>query len=124
MAQHNHLLINGYTYTPPMIKETLEQWLGDLVKAIGMKVVIEPRAYYVTEEGNRGITAIVGIETSHIAIHVWDEHIPAIVRLDLYTCGDLVVKDVLNKLEKELGLVNYRLMEINRECGFTIVQEK
>ena len=27
-------------------------------------------------EGNRGITGIAVIETSHIAIHVWDEFNP------------------------------------------------
>ncbi len=37
---------------------------------------------------NRGITAISVIETSHIAMHVWDEPQPALMQLDIYSCAE------------------------------------
>ena len=37
--------------------------------------------------GNRGVTAFAIIETSHIAMHIWDEPNPALVQLDVYTCA-------------------------------------
>ena len=48
-----------------------------------------PYAVYSEVEGNRGITAVAIIETSHIALHVWDEDDPAMLQLDVYTCGPL-----------------------------------
>ncbi len=124
MALHNQLLVNGVSDNPPIDEEKLKQWLRDLVSDIGMKIVMGPMAFYVNKEGNRGVTAIVGIETSHIAIHVWDEPTPALVQFDLYTCSTLPVKDVLNKLEKDFGLRDYKYMVLERAHEFHILESK
>lgn len=120
MVFHNHLLVNGYTTKELIDCYEMNKFLTNLVKHIGMKIVIPPRAFYIREEGNKGITAQVGIETSHIALHVWDEMSPSIVRLDLYTCGCLDVDDVLNYLEQNLELKDYKFLVINREEGFKV----
>ena len=75
-------------------KET-KQWLRKLVKKIDMKIIKGPFAGYVTKEGNRGITGVVMIETSHIAIHVWDETLPALVQCDVYSCAEFSSNEVL-----------------------------
>jgi len=49
----------------------------------------------VSEEGNRGLTAVVMIETSHIAIHIWDETSPALVQCDVYSCAEFSSNEVL-----------------------------
>ena len=49
----------------------------------------------MSKEGNRGITAVVMIETSHIAIHIWDEISPALVQCDVYSCAEFSSSEVL-----------------------------
>ena len=99
MALHNHLLVNGYVLLPPTEEKTTIDWMAQLVQDIDMKVIQGPFASYVTKEGNRGLTAVVMIETSHIAMHVWDEEDPAFLQFDLYTCSTLPVEKVLKNLE-------------------------
>ena len=60
-----------------------------------MKIIKGPYASYVQKEGNRGITGVVMIETSHIAIHVWDEDRPALVQCDVYSCAEFSSNEVL-----------------------------
>ena len=122
MALHNQLLINGYSDTPPTDELFIKQWMEDLVKQIDMKIIQGPYTAYVTKEGNRGLTAIVMIETSHIALHVWDEDNPGMIQFDLYTCSTLPVGDVIENLKSNLGLKDYSFMVIEREKGFEILE--
>lgn len=98
---HNHFMarIEATSITPDGSKAAkyLEECLGGLCVAIGMKVCISPRSNYVITEGNEGITAQLGLETSHIALHEWvnpdrvimQSAAPHLVQFDLYTCGCL-----------------------------------
>ena len=122
MALHNQLLINGFSDTPPTDEAFIKQWMEDLVKQIDMKIIQGPYTAYVTKEGNRGLTAIVMIETSQIALHVWDEDNPGMIQFDLYTCSTLPVKDVIKNLESNLGLKDYRYIVIERSNGFNILE--
>ena len=60
-----------------------------------MNIIKGPYASYVSKEGNRGVTGVVMIETSHIAIHVWDEIDPALVQCDVYSCAEFSSNEVL-----------------------------
>jgi S-adenosylmethionine/arginine decarboxylase-like enzyme len=123
MALHNHVLINGYTLLPPTDEKQTIEWMQQLVDSIGMKTIQGPFASYVTKEGNRGLTAIVMIETSHIAMHVWDETDPAFMQFDLYTCSTLPVENVIKNLEDHFGLFNASVLVLERGDGFNIVPE-
>ena len=123
MALHNHVLINGYTLLPPTDEKQTIEWMQQLVDSIGMKTIQGPFASYVTKEGNRGLTAIVMIETSHIAMHVWDETDPAFMQFDLYTCSTLPVENVIKNLEDHFGLFNANVLVLERGDGFNIVPE-
>lgn len=124
MALHNHLLLNGSSTRPPQDEALAIEWLRQLVESIGMKIIQGPYASYVTKEGNRGLTAIVMIETSHIALHVWDETDPAFIQFDLYTCSTLPIKKVIDNLVEIFGLTNYRYKVLERSEGFkTVVEE-
>jgi S-adenosylmethionine/arginine decarboxylase-like enzyme len=120
MPLHNHLLVNGWTLNPPTDETLVINWMRELVESIDMKVIQGPYASYVTAEGNRGLTAVVMIETSHIAMHIWDEDKPSKVQFDLYTCGELPVKQVLDNLETNLSLFDYTYVVLERTDGFTI----
>jgi S-adenosylmethionine/arginine decarboxylase-like enzyme len=124
MALHNHLLVNGYSLIPPTDEGKTIEWMKNLVESINMKIIQGPFASYVSKEGNRGLTAIVMIETSHIAMHVWDEEDPAFVQFDLYTCSTLPVEKVLKDLEDTFGLHNYQSMVLERSSGFKVIERE
>lgn len=115
---HKHLLVNGNTPNPPQSKRQLKRWLNDLVKVIGMKKVAGPFVKYIHEPGNKGFTAVVMIETSHIALHVWDEPPQPYFRFDLYTCGELHHTTVNNELTSFLQATELEWIVLDRENGF------
>ena len=88
--------MNEPLITPPETKK----WLSDLVKKIDMKILGGPYSSYVTKEGNRGVTGIVMIETSHISIHIWDEERPALVQCDDYSCASFSHIEVMQAFEQ------------------------
>ena len=95
MPEHKHLIIRAEVKHPITSERELKKWLKNLVKTIDMKIVGGPYTAYVTKEGNQGATGVVMIETSHIAIHIWDEERPSLVQCDIYSCAEFSVLEVL-----------------------------
>ena len=95
MPVHKHLIIRAEVRHPITSERELKKWLRNLVKKIDMKIIKGPYAAYVSKEGNRGLTGIVMIETSHISIHIWDEELPALVQCDVYSCAEFSSNEVL-----------------------------
>ena len=95
MPVHKHLIIRAEVNRPLVTEKQVKRWLRNLVKKIDMKIIKGPYSGYVWEEGNRGITGVVMIETSHIAIHIWDEVSPALVQCDVYSCAEFSSNEVL-----------------------------
>ena len=122
-VQHKHILINAQITNPLNTYQEAIDFLDDLVESIGMKKLMGPLAEYVKTPGNQGVTAIVGIETSHIAFHIWDENMPARLQFDLYTCGPLDKSLVLDKVIKRFDVIggDYRIYD--RETGFVLLEE-
>jgi S-adenosylmethionine/arginine decarboxylase-like enzyme len=119
MLFHQHLLIKAYIKNPPTSAPHLESWLTRLVSAIKMKVVIPARAKYVDSVGNKGLTGQIGLETSHAAIHVWDDVTPGLIQMDVYSCKEFD-NDVVIKMIEEFEIVSYELMCIDRNNNFKI----
>ena len=95
MPVHKHLIIRAEVKSPITTEKGIRKWLRNLVKKIDMKIIKGPYAAYVTNEGNCGVTGVVMIETSHIAIHIWDENKPALVQCDVYSCAEFSTNEVL-----------------------------
>ena len=75
-----------------------------------------PYAVYSDMVGNRGLTAVTIIETSHIAMHVWDEVDPALMQLDVYTCSTLDIEDVFEALKEfDPILIEYKYIDREHE---------
>jgi S-adenosylmethionine/arginine decarboxylase-like enzyme len=123
VALHNHILLNGHVKNPPRDIEEAIEWLRQLVLDIDMKVIQGPYASYVDVPGNKGLTAAVMIETSHIAFHVWDEEDPALLQFDLYTCSTLPVPIVIKSIDKWMQFVDYKYIVYERATGFNVVEE-
>lgn len=82
-----------------------------------------PYAVYSDMEGNAGLTAVTIIETSHIALHVWDEVNPALMQLDVYTCSTLDINDVFSAIEF-WGPTKIEYKYIDREHDLTLLDHK
>jgi len=101
--QHKHIIIRAECNNPPMWPDDAIAWWNQLVKDIGMKkldVEHNPICGYVDTPGNSGLTIAGIIESSHIAMHVWDELDPALIQLDVYTCSSLDTKIVMKALQQ------------------------
>lgn len=123
MIYHKHLLVNAKVNNPIKSEQEAIQFLTSLVNAIQMKIIKGPFASYVDKEGNRGLTAIVMIETSHVAFHVWDEQEPGLLQFDLYTCGSLDLDKVLYLLSQTFDVVHMEYQLIDRENGFVLERQ-
>jgi S-adenosylmethionine/arginine decarboxylase-like enzyme len=121
--EHKHILINAKVNNPLNSYEEAIEFLNDLVAKVGMKVLMGPHASYVTTPGNQGVTAIVGIETSHIAFHIWDEEQPARLQFDLYTCGALDKDIVINAVRRKFDVVSADYRIYDRAEGFQLLEE-
>ena len=124
---HKHIIIRAEVLEPITSEKELKKWLRDLVKIIKMKIIKGPYASYVTREGNRGITGVVMIETSHISIHIWDEERPSLVQCDIYSCAEFQQGEVI----MHLGImkpqkIEYMMVDRSEEisCGPIIIHTK
>ena len=79
-----------------------------------MNILSGPQVAYVDTLGNRGLTGVAIIETSHVAVHIWDETSPALVQLDFYTCGTLD-KDAILRAINPWGVVKNAFLVLDRE---------
>ena len=99
MIEHRHLIIRAKINNPVVDEEYIKGWLNLLIKKIDMKILMGPYSTYCDMKGNRGMTAVAIIQTSHIALHMWDEESPGTLQLDVYSCSEFDVEDVLKQIE-------------------------
>jgi len=120
ILEHKHLIVRAELSNPPKCAEAIQDWMKNLVDKIGMKILMGPYAVYSDMVGNRGLTAVTIIETSHIAMHVWDEVEPALMQLDVYTCSALNIDDVFAALQ-EFYPEHVEYKYIDREHNLTLI---
>jgi len=131
---HKHVIIRAEVLNPPTDQKLASEHVKDLIDRIGMKLLMGPYAKYVTMPGNRGLTVAAIIETSHIVMHSWDETDPAVIQLDVYTCGAFdpqivfdwlaqyqPIKKQFKYLDREFGIVEHPVKDITdtRQGRFT-----
>lgn len=100
MLEHKHIIIKAEVENPPKEDQLdfMVEWLKNLVSKIGMNILMGPFAVYSNMIGNRGMTITTIINTSHFAMHTWDED-GGTIQIDLYTCGSLNSQDILEELD-------------------------
>ena len=117
ILEHKHIIIRAEVSEPITKRNKAIRFLNRIIKAIDMKAMYGPTATYCKLPGNRGVTAFAIIETSHIALHIWDEVDPGLVQLDVYSCSDFEPKKVLDILQ-ELKPTKVEHKYLDREKGF------
>ena len=118
---HKHLIIRAEANRVPTDEKQLTEWLKDFIDYIDMKILMGPYVKYCDVEGNRGITGIAVIETSHIAIHVWDEPNPALMQIDVYSCAEFDVDQIAEKIKQDFDVVKLDYKYLNRETGLIVL---
>lgn len=122
LLEHKHLIVRAELNNPPYSVHEIKEWMRKLVKQIDMNILMGPYAVYSDMVGNQGLTAVTIIETSHIALHVWDEVEPALMQLDVYTCSKLNIDDVFEAI-KEFEPTKVEYKYIDREYNLTLLDK-
>lgn len=114
MLEHQHLIVRATVLEPITSVDVINKWLTDLVDKIDMKLLLGPFSTYCETEGNEGITATCIIETSHIAIHIWDRDETPLVQLDVYSCAPVNIDKVFEHLEVMVPYeISYQFLDRN-----------
>lgn len=66
-------------------REFLERTMIEAAKRTGAKIV-DVKAWDFTGKKKGGVSVIILVEESHLALHTWEEY--GYATLDIYTCGD------------------------------------
>jgi len=120
---HKHLIVRAEVNLPPKDETHAKQSLRELIEGIRMRILFGPEARYVDVVGNRGLTCFAIIETSHVVMHTWDECDPAMIQLDVYTCGELDTNVVFDFL-KQFDPVKIDYKYLDRETGLQEIPVK
>lgn len=116
MMHHKHLLVSAEFSNTVKNPEIISNWIRCLIDRINMQLLHGPVSIYSSMEGNRGITSFAIIETSHIALHIWDETNPATLQLDVYSCSDLDINEVFKSLSFFDPLtIQYKFLDRDKE---------
>lgn len=127
MLKHKHLLVNLKVTAPPRDSEEIEAFLAFLIKRVNMKIaradslLKNPQGYYCPTLGNQGATGTGILETSHTALHTWDEESPAKFDFDLYSCSEFEVQKVLT-LCQCFDIIEGSYIVIDRATTLNIIE--
>ena len=115
--QHKHLIVRADIGWCPQEEDLnkISDWIRSLIKKIDMNLLAGPYTTYVNEKGNKGMTSVAIIETSHIALHIWDEVNPGLMQLDVYSCADFNPPDVFDKVNELFQTIKMEYKFLDRE---------
>lgn len=111
---HKHLILNAVVKNPINDEDTCKKWLTDLVKVVDMDILVPAVAKYCDIPGNEGVTGTIVITTSHMSIHIWPQEPNPYIRMDVYSCKDFFVQDVINFVDETMGIVEEGHLVVDR----------
>ena len=123
---HKHLLLRAEVNNCPSEPQLslVLIWMKKLIKSIDMNLLQGPNIAYIDQPGNRGITCMALIETSHIVLHIWDEQDPGIFQLDVYSCKSFDVNIVVDCLKNDFDVAKIEYKYLDRNHGLALIDEK
>jgi len=122
-----HLIVDGYVRDPSVFTAGgIETMFASVITALEMKALGAPHIYEVpvdpevlrrvketgTFEDSGGITAIVVISTSHLAVHCWPAE--RFFSADVFSCKDFPHEQALAIITKCLGVVSSEVTVLKR----------
>ena len=126
MIEHKHLLIRAEVLNCPKKDDMgyVLSWMTSLIASINMKLMQGPNISYVDQKGNRGITCMALIETSHIVLHIWDETDPGLFQLDVYSCKSFDMDIVIKSLNESFKINKLQYKFLDRKSDLILIDEK
>jgi len=81
-----------------------KEFVEDLLQHAAKEAKATVLNIYVHQFSPQGITGVIAISESHMAVHTWPEY--DFVSVDIYTCGDIAMPDkakdyVIKKLQPQ-----------------------
>lgn len=128
MLHHKHLLLAVDCKYPPKDEKEAIYFLQFLIKRVDMAIAenatlgLNPHGYVCHLPGNEGVTATGILETSHCAIHSWNLESPAKLQLDLYSCKDFDVPQIID-LANSFVIVKGSYMVIDRDTDLKVIEQ-
>ena len=115
--KHKHLIVRADIGWCPKEEDLnkISDWIRSLIKKIDMKLLAGPYTTYVSEAGNKGMTSVAIIETSHIALHIWEETSPGLMQLDVYSCAYFNPQDVFDDVNELFRTIKMEYKFLDRE---------
>jgi S-adenosylmethionine decarboxylase proenzyme len=92
--------------------EHVTQAMLDAARGSGATVVTHSFHHFDAQDGGQGVSGVVIIAESHLAIHTWPEHRFAAV--DFFTCGEVHMERGLSRLKKSLGAQSEDRLQVER----------
>ena len=121
VLKHQHCIVRCEVEKPYKDPYLTAEWLKTIIYSLGMKPLYGPIARYCWTPGNRGVTGFAIIETSHVAVHIWDEPQPALVQFDVYTCGEFDPDMIMGHLDNMMP-VKMEYKWLDRETNLTEIK--
>lgn len=92
----------------------VEQFLMELVARVGMRVLGSPHVY---KEDHGGVSGIVVLSTSHVAVHTRIRKVKEITygffTLDLYSCRSFADEPVRETLEEFFAAATVKITDLS-----------
>jgi S-adenosylmethionine/arginine decarboxylase-like enzyme len=128
MLKHKHLVLSLDTHYSPRDEQDMDSLMVQISKRIDMEIAEvkepykNPMAFYCGIPGNEGATGLLLLVTSNIAIHAWDGEFPNRIQVDVYSCKDFDIDDVL------LCFASFKIIKgtyilIDRDAELKIIEQ-
>lgn len=122
-GRHIKVQLYGCKFRMLMDVELMRSFLKDLVLAAGMRPLGKSHVYDIKEQlleqGEQpdpnepeGVTGIVVLSTSHVAVHTWPHR--GYLVLDLYSCRDFSSRPVVKTFQTYFGFVRYKIWDLSQ----------
>jgi len=110
----NHLMVDGFASGNLSSVKFIESFLKELTKEVKMNAISKPLIidHIAKEETESGITGTIILAESSITIHTYPNK--NWFCLDIYSCKEFEVKNVLKYLNKKLKIDNCKTKLLKR----------
>jgi S-adenosylmethionine decarboxylase len=128
-----HLIVDGFGCDPERLSDlkVVEQFLTDTPDAIGMKRIspVYACSYQGDEAEQCGVSGLVLIAESHLAVHTWPER--GVLWADIFSCKPFDTGPVVGALVQAFRITQLRIQIVERsldhrdesQAGVFLLQE-
>jgi len=118
---HKHVIFKAKLSSPPTTELQVHRWIEAIVSEIGMEFFMGPYVKKSDLEGNKGITGVAIITTSHVALHTFDnDDGTSDLQLDVYSCKCFEKQIVIDSLKVLWDAHSFEILELDRNNNLRI----